>query len=139
MSIIVKFFMASDDQAAAAVLKGGPDGTLETLSFGNFDAISAIEEWDRLLTGRTAQELERDGVPRIIAGEAPFVIAASAALQHALAAANREDLASTALQWIEQEELRGYDPELFTDILIELASLAITADHKGLTLYCWMC
>lgn len=139
MSIIVEFFIAPDDQAAATILEGGPDGTFETFTVGNFDAITAIEEWDRILTGRTAEELERDDVPRIIAGEAPVVIAASTALQAALITSDRDELAVTALQWIEEEELHGSDPELFTDILNELAALASTARQKGHALYCWMC
>ncbi|MEV6107334.1 hypothetical protein AB0M28_21875 [Streptomyces sp. NPDC051940] len=52
---------------------------------------------------------------------------------------NRVDLAKTALRWIEQEELHGYDPELFTDILSKLASLASTANREGHNLHCWMC
>lgn len=139
VSIIVEFFTAPDDQSAATILEGGPDGMFETFTVGNFDAITAIEEWDRILTGRTTEELERDDVSRIIAGDAPFVIAASGELQAALIAAGRDELAATALRWIEQEELHGYDPELFADILNELALLAGTAREKGHALYCWMC
>jgi hypothetical protein len=138
VSSIVKFFMAPDDQAAAAVLERGPDGTFETVTAGNFDAISAIGEWDHILTGRTVEELDRDGVPRIIAGEAPFVIAASTALRHALITADHDGLATATHRWIEQEEL-DYDPALFTDILTELASLARNADQHEHILYCWMC
>ena len=139
VSTIVEFFIAPDDQAAATIVEGGPDGTFETLTVGNFDAITAIEEWDRILTGRTTEELGRDVVPRIIAGEAPFVIAASTALQAALITSGRDELATTALQWIEQDELHDYDSELFTDILSELAALASTAQQQGHFLYCWMC
>lgn len=139
VSIIVEFFIAPDDQAAAAILEGGPDGTFETFAVGNFDAITAIEEWDRILTGRATEDLERDDVTRIIAGDAPFVIAPSTELQAALIAADRDELAATALQWIEQEELHGYYPELFADILNELALLASTARKEGHALYCWMC
>lgn len=139
VSIIVEFFTAPDDTAAATILEGGPDGTFETLTVGNFDPVTAIEEWDRILTGRTAEELERDDVPRIIAGDAPFVIAVSAALQAALIASDRDGLTTAAIAWIEQEELIGYDPELFADILTELAALARTAREEGQTLYCWMC
>lgn len=136
----MEFFIAPDDQAATTVLEGGPDGTFETMTVGNFDAISAIEGWDRILTGRTAEDLERDDVPHIVVGDAPFVIAVSTALQAALIAADRDDLATTALQWIQQEELHGYyDPELFTEILGELAGLAGTARQEGHALYCWMC
>jgi hypothetical protein len=138
VSINVEFHSARD-HAAATILEGGPDGTFETLTVGNFDAITAIEEWDRILTGRTAEELERDDVPLIIAGDAPFVIAVSTALQDALIASDQHELATAALGWIEQEELDGYDPELFTGILSELAALANTARQEGHALYCWMC
>lgn len=104
MKIIVELFIAPDDQAAATILEGGPGGMFESLTVGNFDAISAIEEWDRIQT-----------------------------------AASRDDLATAALRWIEQEELRGYDPELFTDILGQLAALAGAARQEGHALYCRMC
>lgn len=139
MSNIAQFFIAPDDQTAATILEGGPDGTFETFTVGNFDAITAIEEWDRILTGRTTEDLERDDVPRIIAGDASFVIAASTELQAALIAADRDELAATALQWIEEDELHGYDPEQFADILSELALLAGTARQEGHALYCWLC
>lgn len=35
MSIVIKFFVAPDAEAAAAVTEGGPDGVLESLTFGN--------------------------------------------------------------------------------------------------------
>jgi hypothetical protein len=139
VSNIVEFFIAPDDQAASTVLDRGPEGTFETFECGNFDAITAIEEWDRLLTGRSTEELERDDVPRIIAGESPFIMVASAALQHALINAKPEDLLATAVRWIDEEELHGYEPELFADILSELATLADTASQEGHTLYCRMC
>jgi hypothetical protein len=139
VSTIVEFFAAPDDQAAATIVEGGPDGTFETLTAGNFDAMTAIEEWDRILTGRGDEELENDDVPRIVAGDTPFVVAASAALQRALATSGRDELAATARQWIEEEDLDGYDPDLFTDILTRLASLAGTADRDGHSLYCWIC
>ena len=78
-------------------------------------------------------------MPRIIAGDAPFVIAVSPALQAALIASDRDELTAAALECIEQEELDGYDPELFTDILSELAPLASTARQEGHALYCWRC
>jgi hypothetical protein len=140
MSTIVKFFTALDDKAAATVLDCGPDRDREVLTVGNFDAASAVVEWDGILTGRTAGEPGRGDVPRIVAGdEGPFIFAASGNLQHALTAATPDELASAARRWIEQEDLDGYDPELFTDILSELAALARSADRHGQALYCWMC
>jgi hypothetical protein len=96
VSIIVEFFTASDDASARAIADPGPDGTFETFTVGNFDTITAIEEWDRILTGRTTEQLEADGVPRILTEDSPFVIAASAALQNALISASRDELATTA-------------------------------------------
>ncbi|HEV2635107.1 MAG TPA: hypothetical protein VGX23_08170 [Actinocrinis sp.] len=96
MSTIVKFFTAPNDQAAVSILQNGPDDTFETLTFGNFDAISAIEEWDQILTGRSAGDLDQDDVPRIITTETPFIIATSTALCHALASATAEELAQAA-------------------------------------------
>ncbi|MFC9398663.1 hypothetical protein ACFTWS_36800 [Streptomyces sp. NPDC057027] len=56
MSIVIKFFVAPDAEAAAAVAEGGPDGVFESLTFGNFDAEEALIEWEGIFTGRSFEE-----------------------------------------------------------------------------------
>jgi hypothetical protein len=138
VSIIVKFFSAAGDDSAGDILDAGLKDTPGVLEVGNFDAVSTIEDWDGILTGRDLDEIGRDDRPRVIAEE-PFLTAFSPLFQRALTTADRSDLARVVVRWIEQEELGGYDPELFTEILSELAAMARTADQHGHTLYCWMC
>ena len=88
------------------------------------------------LTGTVAAD-----VPRVVVGDdGPFIFAASAELQAALAEADPVALAQAADRWIElqAEDAPKYDGELFSEMLQELAGLARTADH-GDGLYCWMC
>ena len=141
MSIIIEFFTAPDDVAAASIVEGGPEGIFETVQYGNFDAMTALAEWDSILTGRELDVLISADVPRVVVGDdGPFIFAASAELQAALAEADPVTLPQVADRWIELqgEDAHRYDGELFGEMLQELASLARTAGH-GHGLYCWMC
>uniref|UniRef100_A0AAU2VGF9 Uncharacterized protein n=1 Tax=Streptomyces sp. NBC_00003 TaxID=2903608 RepID=A0AAU2VGF9_9ACTN len=66
MSIVIKFFVAPDAEAAAAVAEGGPDGVFESLTFGNFDVEEALIEWEGIFTGRSFEEVLDDGVPETV-------------------------------------------------------------------------
>ena len=133
MSTIAEFFIAPDDDAAATVVGHGPDGD-EVARYGNFSPDIAMGEWE------SAFGIVRDDGPRTLAHDGDsFVFAASASLQAALAAANREQLTQAAVRWA---ELRADDdeeihPEFASDILSEMASLARTATERGHRLYCW--
>jgi hypothetical protein len=91
MSSIVEYFVAPDDVAAAAAIDDGPDESWDVRSYGNFDAFTAMIEWESILTGRTFDDVLDDGGPRWIgenqSGEGPQLFAASRELQRALAEA----------------------------------------------------
>jgi hypothetical protein len=134
MSSIVEFFIAPGDDAATVVPGHGPDGVNEVARYGNFDPVTTVGEWE------SSFGIVRDDGPRIIARDGrPLVLAVSANLQAALAAANEEQLAEAATRWAELSVGDGEEihPEFATDMLSEIASLARTATHRGHRLYYW--
>jgi len=133
MSTIVEFFIAPGDDAAAAVADHGPDGVYETAQYGNFSPDIAMGEWE------SALGIAGDGRPRTVAVGSSFVVAASAALQATLAAADDERLAEAAVRWagLRADDGEEIDPEFAGDILSEVASLARTAAECDHRLYCW--
>ena len=139
MSSIIIFFVAPDDEAAATVVDDGPDGTFESVTFGNFDADLALLEWDSLLTGRSFDDLLRASAPGVITDEddGALIVAASVELQQALARASAADLESVAQSWAAERAAEGepIDPELAGEILTELGRLSRTAEHR---VYCWV-
>jgi hypothetical protein len=134
MSSIVEFFIAPDDDAAAAAGGHGPDGVTEVARYGNFDPVTTMDQWE------SSFGIAGDDGPRIIAGDGrPLVLAVPASLQAALAAADEEQLAEAATRWAglpagDGEEIH---PELASDMLSQIASLARTAAHRGHRLYYW--
>ncbi|WP_344439677.1 hypothetical protein [Kitasatospora nipponensis] len=144
MSIIIKFFVAPDDEAAAAVVDHGPDEAFESLVFGNFDVEEAMIEWESILTGRSFDELVEADEPAVVAdpgdGEGPMVLAASKVLQDALAAANVPRLVEVGELWVQERAAEGevFDPEVATRILGDLAELARSIGRRGGSLYCWV-
>jgi hypothetical protein len=133
VSTIVEFFIAPGDDAAAAVADHGPDGVYEAARYGNFSPDIAMGEWE------SAFGIVRVDGPRTVADGSSFVLAASASLQAALAAANDERLAEAAVRWAELRADDGEEihPEFASNILSEMASLARTAAERGHRLYCW--
>ncbi|WP_406205450.1 hypothetical protein OH807_30885 [Kitasatospora sp. NBC_01560] len=145
MSIIIKFFVAPDDEAAAAVVDHGPDEAFESLVFGNFDVEEAIIEWESILTGRSFEELVDADEPAVVAGpgdgEGPMVLAASRVLQDALAAADAPRLVGVSELWVQERAAGGevLDPEVATRILCDVAELARSIGMQdGGSLYCWV-
>lgn len=61
VSSIIKFFVASDNAAAAGVGEGGPGPAFESATYGNFDVWSTLEEWECLLMDRELAALIADG------------------------------------------------------------------------------
>ncbi|MFJ6769906.1 hypothetical protein ACIQOV_02800 [Kitasatospora sp. NPDC091257] len=118
MSIIIKFFVAPDDKAAAAVVEHGPGEAFESLVFGNFDVEEAMIEWEGILTGRSFEELVEADEPAVVAdpgdGEGPMVLAASTALQDALAVADTPRLVEVSELWAQERAAEGevLDPEV---------------------------
>ncbi|MET8152445.1 hypothetical protein ACIBSW_09975 [Actinoplanes sp. NPDC049668] len=142
MSSIIKFFVAPDDAAAAALAVDGPGADLEPAVYGNFDVISTLEEWESVLTGRDLEELIDSGGADVVSGDdEPLVLLVPPALTGALAGADAHALAAAAGRWIalRAEEGETIDEELAEEILGELAALSSRAAKTGGSLYCWIC
>jgi hypothetical protein len=104
VSIVIKFFVAPDAEAAAAVAEGGPDGVFESLTFGNFDVEEALIEWEGIFTGRSFEEVLDNDVPETVVdpddGEGPLVLAVSGTLRDALCTAVEPgSLKSAGCEW----------------------------------------
>ena len=141
MSIIIKFFSAPDDAAAAAVVDLGPDGVFESLYSGNFDAEEALIEWESILTDRDFEELVAAEEPGVVAdGEGPMVLVASRTLQNMLAAADPPRLAELSESWVRLRAADGeaFDEEMAAGLLDDLARLARSVDGREDRLYCWL-
>ncbi|MFF2819365.1 hypothetical protein ACFVT9_28060 [Kitasatospora cineracea] len=143
MSIIIKFFVAPNRDAAAAVVEGGPEGIFDSLTYGNFDAEEALIEWESIFTGQSFAQLADADVPEVVAdpedGEGPLVFLVSAALQDALASADDLRLAEVSQRWVQEraEDRDVFDPEISAGILKGLAELASRIDDRKDRLYCW--
>jgi hypothetical protein len=134
MSSIVEFFIAPDDDAAAAVADHGPDEVNEVARYGNFDPVTTMGEWE------SSFGIAGDGGSRIIAGDGrPLVLAVPASLQAALAAADEEQLAEAATRWAGRPAHDGEEihPDFASGMLGQIASLARTATHRSHRLYYW--
>ncbi|MGQ5655511.1 hypothetical protein ACUJ8H_36720 [Streptomyces sp. EKR5.2] len=144
MSIIIKFFVAPDHEAAAAVAEGGPDEVFESLTFGNFDVEEALIEWESTFAGRNFEEVLDDDVPETVTdpddGEGPFVLAVSRTLQDALCTADEQRLAEVSQLWVAEQAKDGkvFNPEIAVWILSGLADLARAVGEGDETLYCWV-
>ncbi|MFD1660889.1 hypothetical protein ACFSL4_22455 [Streptomyces caeni] len=144
MSIIIKFFVASDHDAATAVVEGGPDGVFESLTCGNFDGEEALIEWESIFTGRSFEELVAADEPEVVAdpgdGEGPLVLAASRDLQDALTGVDEHRLVEVSRLWAQERAADGevFDQETVTGILRGLAALARAVGGREGRLYCWV-
>ncbi len=144
VSTVIRFFVAPSHEAAAAVVDRGPDGAFESLSYGNFDAEEALIEWESIVTGRTFERLVAADEPEAVAdsddGDGPVVLAASKALQDALAAADQSRLGEVSQLWVRKRAADGetFDQEIATKILSDLARLARGVGGRDHRLYCWM-
>ncbi|MFJ5638456.1 hypothetical protein [Streptomyces sp. NPDC093223] len=144
MSIVIKFFVAPDREAAAGVAEGGPDGVFESLTFGNFDVEEALIEWESIFTGQSFEEVLEDDVPETVVdpddGERPLVLAVSRTLQVALSAAGEDRLTEVGRLWVAERAADGdvFEPEIAAWILNGLANLARTLNDEDESLYCWV-
>jgi hypothetical protein len=130
MSSIIHFYVAPDDATAA----GGPgDGV--AAKYGNFDAYTALFEWEALLTGGDAIELiENDDSPTI-GDPDDLIFRARGELVAALAGAGPGRLAQVTREWIAGDEAGVDDEELALELITEVAGLARTAQATGRHLY----
>jgi hypothetical protein len=134
VSTIIKFFIAPDDAAAAAVQKGGPGDGADVVTYGNFDVYLSIEDWECLLTGRDLTDVEGPGV---LGDDGPMVLVFPPSLTEAFAG----DVTGVAARWLESRAAEGeiIDEELGEEIVTEVAALAVRARRTGAGLYCWVC
>ncbi|RDI30994.1 hypothetical protein [Lentzea flaviverrucosa] len=134
MSSIVKFFAATNEEAAAH----GPDPSSRPLSCGNFDAEEALLHWEEHLTGTSFDDLLDSDVPEVVAEHedtGAWVFALSDALQRSLANASTAALDELARRWAESSTGR-IDPAIAADLLRNLADL-IRNRPPGTRVHCW--
>jgi hypothetical protein len=145
MAILCDYFAAADDDAAAGVLDldAGPTSAAgyETVSLPGIDPIVTMLTLEELLTGRSEDEVTenpRQGEVLADGADGSTIVALTADLQAALAAADDERLRQVAIEWAGSEELDGSNPEDLNGALLDLADLARVADERGQSLYCWL-
>ncbi|GIE80535.1 hypothetical protein Aph02nite_64850 [Actinoplanes philippinensis] len=133
MSTIIEFFLAADRETAAAAVEAGPGG--DALTYGNFDALLSIEEWESLLTGREFDDVE--GPEPLGDDDGALVLIFPAVLTEALAG----DVTGVAGRWLElrAEEGEQIDEDLGAEIVAEVAALAVRARRTGELLCCRAC
>ncbi|MFE3270017.1 hypothetical protein [Streptomyces sp. NPDC059215] len=111
MSLIIKFFAAPTHEGAAAVVVGAPDGSFESLSYGNFDVEEALIDRECIFTGRSFDDVVAADEPGVVAdpddGEGPMVLAISEALQDALATASQSRLVEVGRLWVLERMTEG--------------------------------
>ncbi|WP_433788834.1 hypothetical protein [Actinoplanes sp. CA-252034] len=131
MSTIIEFFIAADDESAAGAVQDGPGPDADMVTYGNFDALESIEEWESLLTGRDADDVEG---PDVLGDDGPLVLVFPSALTGALAG----DVSGVAARWVRlrADEGEEIDEELAEEIVAEVAALAGRARATGAGLYC---
>jgi hypothetical protein len=144
----VVFFLAPDDETAAATRDRGPGPAFTSVTCHDFEADEAIVQWEMYFEA-PARELPpveqryRTKWPRDVApvlNDGIGVFAFSDYLTHALATAAPEALDKLAARWAEQHKLD--EGCALTDnplqLLKNVAQLAANAAvPEGPRLYCW--
>ncbi|MBM7819547.1 hypothetical protein JOE63_002024 [Cellulosimicrobium cellulans] len=149
MGILTDYFSAPDDAQAGSAARQGPSSpdpltnqpAFPTVELKGIDPFVVLGTLAGLLTDRPYAEAKSD--PRhgeLVASagdEGPWVVAVTAELVTALAAATPTDLDAVAVRWAATEELEGSDPADLAGALRRLATLCVRADDAGHRLYCW--
>ncbi|RRR87279.1 hypothetical protein [Streptomyces sp. RP5T] len=144
----IVFFLAPDDQAAAATRLRGPGAAFETVACRFVEPDSAIAEWDMYFAQPST---EVPSLERLLAWEWPQwvttpmndgveVFALPRRLTRALAEASPAQLDELAGRW--SARLRAEDGDDMTDddlpaVLRDVARLAVSAVNRGGGLYSW--
>ena len=148
MGINADYFRVASDELAAALLDGGPaevipaDAMVEAKGLDPTVEMGSLEE---ILTGQdydTVVGNPRQGLTLASDDEGVFVVAITAELRDALAAADEARLRTAAAELAATEELHLSDQEdiaALADVLVALAGLARGARERGEGMYCWMC
>ncbi|MFG2969185.1 hypothetical protein ACGFZS_38550 [Streptomyces sp. NPDC048288] len=141
MSSVVKFFVAERVDAVAA-LSAGPDPSLSSLTYGNFDAEEALLDWESQFTGRRFDELVEEDFPEVVAeeDEGAVVLLLSDALVGALSAESESRVAEVAEWWVQEKDDQGWQIDLAvaSEILQRLAGMARQERRAGEDIYCWV-
>jgi hypothetical protein len=146
MSGIIKFFLAADDEEAAGTPAGSLAGGPETAELGNFDPVGMLNDWEAAFLARDAEEILDGGRPVVGGGArvlplegSGVLIAVSPDLVTDLADADEARLAEVRSHWIQLQSLDGedLDPVTAGELLAEIARLAVLADERGNSVYCW--
>ncbi|MFD7459420.1 MULTISPECIES: hypothetical protein [unclassified Streptomyces] len=150
MAIEITFFLAPDDDTAAATRRTGPGRAFTSLDCRDFCPDDAVVEWEACFDAPSedlpaldrlhAREWPRYVAPIVNDGTGVFAVPEK--LTRTLAAAGPDELRACAARWAER--LRITDGDDMTDddpptVLEGVARLARTASDSGgaLRLYCW--
>ncbi|MEU3297906.1 hypothetical protein ABZ722_37055 [Streptomyces longwoodensis] len=149
MAHTVLFFLANDDEAAAATRLRGPGDAFESVSCQFIDPDTAIAEWDMYFEEPSAEAPPSERLyawrpwPKWVTlplNDGIEVLALPKRLTRALANASRAELEELAGRWTAR--LRSEDGDEMTDddllaVLQHVARLAQSAVHHGGGLYSW--
>ncbi|MFD0352167.1 hypothetical protein ACFVHW_00260 [Streptomyces sp. NPDC127110] len=144
----IVFFLAPDDEAAAATYLRGPGPDFESVTCRFIEPDSAIAEWDMFFEEPSAEappleRLHRWAPPEYVTAplnDGVEVFALPQRLTLALAHASSAELDELAARW--GERLWSEDGDEMTDddlpaVLRGVARLAVSAASKGEGLYSW--
>lgn len=131
--MITIYFLAADDNAAAAVLSSGPEDGAAVESEVDPVALASLEA---ALTDRDIDDLlSDDDYPRMVAeDDGRSVVVLDAPFVRALSQA---DLDRALADWLESEDVEGADPDEAADFLTDLQQLCIEAGRDQ-QVYCWV-
>ncbi|MGE7387022.1 hypothetical protein ACQKM2_16240 [Streptomyces sp. NPDC004126] len=144
----IVFFLALDDEAAAATYRGGPGPDFESVTCRFIEPDSAIAEWDMFFAAPSAEapplaRLHGWAWPEYViapVNDGVEIFALPKRLTLALADASSAELDELAGRW--GRRLRAEDGDGMTDddlpaVLRGVARLAVSAVSAGGGLYSW--
>jgi hypothetical protein len=117
---------------------------LHVLSVKGIDPVVELGSLEALLTGTPYDDIvarDRHGSDVADADDGErLVLTLSDEFQHALNAADDEQLTAVATPWSQTEEFLGHgEPEVLAHFIRQLAHLARHATSTNSRLYCWVC
>ncbi|MER7643737.1 hypothetical protein [Streptomyces sp. NPDC126522] len=138
MSNIVKFFVATNNGAIDS-LRVGPDSSLRSITFGNFDAEEAILDWESRLSGVPFESLVESDLPEVVeeSDEGVLVLKLSDSLVDSLGRASASQILDLASWWASEEKARKIEPVIAASILRRLVELIREERRSGMFVYCW--
>ncbi|MFJ9361507.1 hypothetical protein [Streptomyces mirabilis] len=138
MSNIVKFFVATNDGAIGS-LHIGPDSSLRSITFGNFDAEEAILDWEARLTGISFDSLVESDLPEVVeeSDGGALVLRLSDSLVDSLDRASASQILDLASWWASEEKAGKIEPAVAVGILQGLVELIREERHSGMFVFCW--